>query len=306
MKKLHKFLAVGLLGLFAASCSDDGDNITPADITNLRAESTPGRIVLRWDTPEDASSIEYIQVNYYDHKTEVNNKRLASIYADSIDIPNTRARYGQYDFTVKTVSPSGNYGQEMTVSCVSEPATPTFIKRELDLKAEDLSSNAPEASEGPIANCVDGDNNTFFHTSWSTYLKGPHYLQVNLNQTISGRYCFQYVTRHNNANDVPWNFDLLGSKDGNEWFILQSFAQNDDNTFLPTTAGTAFDSEIFEVEAGKEFSMIRFSVNGTKAHKYDAETQANNDIYWGPWWAIGEFRFWNVEIIDPEDPAMDI
>lgn len=306
MKKLHKFLAIGLLGLFAASCSEDDENISPADITNLRAESTPGRIVLRWDTPEDASSIAYIQVNYHDPKTELDNKRLASIYADSIEIPNTRARFGEYQFTVKTVSPSGSFGNEQTVSCTSEPATPTFIKKELTLQAADLSSNAPESSEGPIASCVDGDNSTFFHTSWSSYISGPHYLQVNLNKTVSGYYCFQYVTRHNNANDCPWNFDLLGSKDGNEWFVLQSFAQNEAGDFLPTGQGQAFDSEVFEVEEGKEFSMIRMSVNGTKTYQYTAEDQVNFDIYWGPWWAIAEFRFWNVEVIDPEDPETDI
>lgn len=69
MKNTFKYYAGMLLvgvALVNISCSSDEDGITPAEITNLTAESTSGRIVLRWDTPEDAS-IRYIEVSYYDH-----------------------------------------------------------------------------------------------------------------------------------------------------------------------------------------------------------------------------------------------
>ena len=68
MKNTFKYYAgMLLIGVTLAniSCSSDEDGITPAEITNLTAESTSGRIVLRWDTPEDAG-IRYIEVNYYD------------------------------------------------------------------------------------------------------------------------------------------------------------------------------------------------------------------------------------------------
>lgn len=300
MKNLYKFMAAGLLGIFVASCSDDEASITPADITNLRAESTPGRIVLRWETPTDAAStIEYIQVNYYDHRSKTDHKRLASIYADSIDIPDTRARYGSYDFTVKTVSPSGAFGTEQTISCISEPATPTYVSTQIQLSAEDLSTNAQESSEGPVADILDGNFGTYFHSSWSAYISGPHYIQMNLKETCSEYFRFQYVPR-SNPKDAPVDFDLLGSTDGNEWFLIKNFTQEADG--IPTTY-SYFNSETYKIE--KPFSMIRMSVNGTASYPYSAEDQVNEDIYWGPWWAICEFKIWKVKIIDPENPADD-
>ena len=118
-------LLVGV-ALVNISCSSDEDGITPAEITNLTAESTSGRIVLRWDTPEDAS-IRYIEVSYYDHLLKKDAVRTASIYADSIEIPDTRKKYGEYQFSVQTVSPTGDKSAVQTISKVSEPALPTFV-----------------------------------------------------------------------------------------------------------------------------------------------------------------------------------
>ena len=84
MKNTFKYYAgMLLIGVTLAniSCSSDEDGITPAEITNLTAESTSGRIVLRWDTPEDAG-IRYIEVNYYDPLQKKDVMRTASIYAD--------------------------------------------------------------------------------------------------------------------------------------------------------------------------------------------------------------------------------
>ena len=81
MKNTFKYYAgMLLIGVTLAniSCSSDEDGITPAEITNLTAESTSGRIVLRWDTPEDAG-IRYIEVNYYDPLQKKDVMRTASI-----------------------------------------------------------------------------------------------------------------------------------------------------------------------------------------------------------------------------------
>lgn len=298
MKKLHKLLAIGLFGIFAANCSNDDEDVIPADISNLRAESTPGRIVLRWDTPSNAESIEYIQVNYYDHRSKMEQKRLASIYADSIDIPDTRKRYGDYTFKVKTVSPSGTFGTEQTVTCASEAATATFVRKQIQLTTAGLSSNAPESSEGPIENCIDGETSTFFHTSWSSYIEGPHYLEVDLKQTLNDYFAFSYTTRHNNNVDTPWEIELVGSN-GGEWFTLASYSNEDDETILPTEKAQSFESENIKVNV--PFNKVRMLVWSTKAYK----GSTYHNAYWGPWWAISEFKFWNVEIIDPENPVQD-
>ena len=158
MKNTFKYYAgMLLIGVTLAniSCSSDEDGITPAEITNLTAESTSGRIVLRWDTPEDAG-IRYIEVNYYDPLQKKDVMRTASIYADSIEIPDTRKKFGEYQFSVQTVSPTGDKSAVQTISKVSEPALPTFVSTQIALTAADLSTNAQEPTEGPIANLLDG------------------------------------------------------------------------------------------------------------------------------------------------------
>ena len=73
---------------------------------------------------------------------------------------------------------------------------------EVDLIATDFSTNAQEASEGPIENICDKNDDgtpnvsTFFHTLWKTkdMSTNEHWLCVELPQTLSC-FSFQYITR---------------------------------------------------------------------------------------------------------------
>ncbi len=271
--------------LFAAvlmSCEKE-EQITPSEITNLTSESTPGRIVLRWNTPENGN-IEYIQVNYYDPLLKKDAMRTASIYADSIEIPDTRKKYGEYKFTVRTVSPSGHMSNAQEISRTSEAALATYVSTPIALTAADLSTNAQEPSEGPIANLLDGNTATFFHTAWSVGIPGPHWMQVNLKQDITDSYRFYYAPRGNAANK-PTDFDLMGSTDGTEWFLIKNFTEEADG--LPVTATDPYNSPILEVE--RPFNQIRFVVNKTNRGS--------------TFWTMSEFRFFSVTVIDPEAPA---
>ena len=245
MKNTFKYYAgMLLIGVTLAniSCSSDEDGITPAEITNLTAESTSGRIVLRWDTPEDAG-IRYIEVNYYDPLQKKDVMRTASIYADSIEIPDTRKKFGEYQFSVQTVSPTGDKSAVQTISKVSEPALPTFVSTQIALTAADLSTNAQEPTEGPIANLLDGNTGTFFHTAWSVNIPAPHWMQVNLKEEITGSYKFYYAPRNNGSNK-PTDFDLMGSTDGTNWFLIRNFTKDADG--LPVTSTGTFTSEIYD------------------------------------------------------------
>lgn len=292
MKKIYNYVAIGLLGAFAASCSsDDEASITPADITNLRAESTPGRIVLRWETPEDASSIEYIQVNYYDHRSKIDSKRLASVYADSIEIPDTRKRYGTYDFSVKTISPSGDSGVEHEISYTSEAAQKTWKNpTQYPLDASMFSSNAQEPTEGPIASLVDYENaSSFFHTAWSQNIPGPHTMTISFPETIDKAFYFWFSPR-NNANNKPTDFDLMGSMTGNDgdWFLIKKYTKQADG--LPTTSTGTFTSPLVNDDA-VPFKYLKMVVNATN----------NGSVFW----TMGKFKFYTYEVTDPEIPAQD-
>ena len=282
MKNTFKYYAgMLLIGVTLAniSCSSDEDGITPAEITNLTAESTSGRIVLRWDTPEDAG-IRYIEVNYYDPLQKKDVMRTASIYADSIEIPDTRKKFGEYQFSVQTVSPTGDKSAVQTISKVSEPALPTFVSTQIALTAADLSTNAQEPTEGPIANLLDGNTGTFFHTAWSVNIPAPHWMQVNLKEEITGSYKFYYAPR-NNGNNKPTDFDLMGSTDGTNWFLIRNFTKDADG--LPVTSAGTFTSEFMMPQP---FSQIRMVVNATNT----------SSIFW----TMSEFKFYSVSVTDPE------
>lgn len=220
MKNTVKYF-VGLLlfgGALFTGC-DDESGITPGEVTGLTAESTPGCIALSWNTPEEAN-IRYIEVKYYDPLLKKDVMRTASVYANSIEIPDTRAKYGEYSFMVQSVSPTGDRSAVQKISMVSEPAEPTYVSTQIALTAADLSTNAQEPSEGPIANLLDGNTSTFFHTAWSVGIPGPHWLQVNLKKEITEAYRFEYAPR--NAKDRPTDFDLMGSMDGKSWFLIKT------------------------------------------------------------------------------------
>lgn len=279
MFKYHIGLLLFGVALATASCSDDYA-VIPVEITNLTAESTPGRIVLRWDTPEE-SNIRYVEVNYYDPLQKKDVMRTASIYADSIEIPDTRKKYGEYTFKVQTVSATGDKGAIQTITQTSEAAPITTVSTQIALTAADLSTNAQEPSEGPIANLLDGNTSTFFHTAWSVTIAAPHWLQVNLKQEITGSYSFYYAPR-NNANNKPTNFDLMGSMDGEDWFLIKNFTKEKDG--LPVTSTGTFTSGVYQVET--PFNQIRIVVKETNT----------GSIFW----TMSEFKFYQVSVKDPE------
>lgn len=283
MKNRFKHIAfISLLGLCVASCNED-DGIIPLPVTNPHYDSTPGRIVLRWETPKDGN-IEYIQVNYYDPLQKQDVMRTASIYADSIEIPETRKKYGEYSFAIKSVSTTGDYSEVYTLSAISQPAEQTWTPTTIKLTEDMLTTNAQEPSEGPIANLVDDNTNSFFHTAWSVDIPGPHYMEISLPETIDNWWQFYYAPRAN-GNNKPTDFDLMGSMDGNNWFLIKNFTKDADK--LPTDSKTTFTSERMNAES-QPFKYLKFVVNETNT----------GSIFW----TMSEFKVYVVALIDPEAP----
>lgn len=289
MKKIFNYiLFAGLLAFVWMGC-DDKDSITPAEITDVTSETRPGEIIIRWNTPKDAS-IEYIKVTYNDPRLKKDVTRLASIFADSIVIPDTRARYPEYEFKVQTVSPTGDLSVAQTVMQKSDPAPPITIdtRKIIELTEKDLETNAQESSEGPIKNLIDDDTSTFFHTAWSGTSPDVHWMGANLNKTLEGHYAFYYAPRNNSA-DKPIDFDLMGSMDGDNWELIKKFTQEEDN--LPTTAKDAYTSP--SLPCPFPFNRIRIVVNKTNSGK--------------KFFTMSEFKFYDVEysFFNPETDEED-
>ena len=80
------------------------------------------------------------------------------------------------------------------------------------LKADMLSSNAVEPREGSLANLLDGNVSTFFHSLWSSKISEKHWLQVNLPESTS-YFQFNYTNRQNNGNAALKDFDVMVGPD---------------------------------------------------------------------------------------------
>ena len=95
--------------------------------------------------------------------------------------------------------------------------------------ATQFSSNAVEPKEGALANLIDGNYSTFFHSAWSVSVEGTHHLQVEVSEPVES-FSFYFKKRHNNNNNRPTDVTILGSNDGATFTEITNI-----NSGFPTT-----------------------------------------------------------------------
>ena len=123
--------------------------------------------------------------------------------------------------------------------------------------------NEAERNEGPIANLVDGDVGTYFHSCYSSIIEPIHWLQVNLEEPLS-KFNFSYHTRSNVNSDFPQAIEVSGSNDGAQFTFIKKFEKG-----LPQTSNTSWVSEL--VESEQSYSYLRFTVTAPKVYFHMAE-----------------------------------
>lgn len=286
MKKNIFLLVVTLLMVGFVSCSDDDTkHVTPSDVIDLSADTQdkPGYIVLRWVTPDD-NTIRYIKVSYYDYLLEQDVARLASIYADSVLIPDTRKKFGEYEFKVQSYSATGDAGNVQTIKAISYPAPVQVVygeSKQLVLTEDQLSTNAQEASEGPIANLIDGNTGSYFHSSWGVSVAAPHWFQIDTKKEIT---YFKYESTARNGNNIPDDVDIMGSNDGVNFDLIENLTKDKNGMLMSTTPYT---SPIIG-ESSKPYRYIRYSVNHTNTGTV--------------FFSMAEFKLYevNASVVDPE------
>lgn len=268
-----------LLAVCTSSCTNSDEGIIPDDISDITSQSGPGYINLKWTKPE-GDNIFYTRVEYFDHLEQRKMWRLSS--TDTIRIPNTRAKFGEYEFTLQTYSKDDNRNSNIhSIKAKSGAAPITEVMTPITIDASQLSTNAQEPSEGPIKNLVDGDTKTYFHSTWSgTVPAAPHWIEIELKEEIEV-FKFQYAPR-NNGNNKPIDFDLLGSIDGQDWTLIKNFTKEADN--LPT--GNKEEYKSATIHAPQPFKFLKLSVNKTNSGSV--------------FWTMSEFRLYSVHVIDPE------
>lgn len=290
MKKLFSLLLIGLLAAGFTSCKDDDKQvITPSDITELRVDTQnkPGFMVLRWETPDD-NTIRYIKISYHDPLIDKDVIRLASIYSDSVLIPDTRKKFGEYEFKVQTISESGDGGTVQAIKAISEPASIQVVfgeSKQIPLTADQLSTNAQEPSEGPLAGLVDGNTSTFFHSTWSggTTSDGgsKHWFQVDVKKQLT---YFKYESTARNGNNIPDDVDIMGSNDGENFELILNLTKAKNGMLMSTSPYT---SPILG-KSTNPYQYIRYVVNHTNT----------GSVYF----SMSEFKIFEVEatVVDPE------
>lgn len=102
------------------------------------------------------------------------------------------------------------------------------LNRETPLltSAEQITTNALEPHEGSIAALIDGDGQTFFHSTWSSSIPDAHYLQFALVDPV-GVVTFDLTRRLNqnyNYNNFPETMEIATSEDGEEFTTVKTIS----------------------------------------------------------------------------------
>ena len=125
-----------------------------------------------------------------------------------------------------------------------------------------LSTNAPEPKEGAIANLLDGNSSTFFHSAWSTDIDEVHHLMVNVaDEAITNSIKFSYQC---SKGPFPYEIKVYGATDNNGPFeLFKTFTKDDAMNALPTVANKVWTSE--EILPTASYKYLRFDVTKSGA-----------------------------------------
>ena len=130
-----------------------------------------------------------------------------------------------------------------------------------------LSTNAPEPKEGNIANLLDTDNQSFFHSAWSTDINEIHHLMVDMGDTgILDDFTFSYQAT---KGPFPYEIKVAGATDLNGTFTeFATFSKDDSENALPTTANKTWTSSA--ITPSIPYRYLRFEVTKSGADGINA------------------------------------
>ncbi|MBQ0048755.1 MAG: CotH kinase family protein [Bacteroidales bacterium] len=153
-----------------------------------------------------------------------------------------------------------------------------WLVKPFELKADQLSTNAPSNYNEGLDNLLDGEVSTYFHSTWGSgeyqkldWKEGSYYgdgssqwpyIQIDLPESISALQ-FSYTTR-SGSDRTPLGFILQGSNNGKKWEDLQSFEQGKDQ--LPAEAGGSFTSPIVTLSGA--YSHLRMQLTSSTYKNY--------------------------------------
>lgn len=168
-----------------------------------------------------------------------------------------------------------------------------------------LESNAVASNEGALANLLDGDYTTYFHTAWQA-ADGPdpatwHYVQADLGEPVSAL-ALKYARRSQNPNGCnPTLIQVLSTNDlaSEEWTDNGTFTMT--YTIDATIGGNVSQNFIgtcgFELAEPARYVrlLVKDRINGT-----------SSELLAGyPFWYLSELHFFKGEY-DPENSPFEL
>ena len=131
-----------------------------------------------------------------------------------------------------------------------------------------LSTNAPEPKEGAIANLLDNNPSTFFHSAWSEDINDVHHLMIDMGDVdILKSFTFSYQAC---KGPFPYEIKVYGATEKNGTFnLFKTFSKDDTANPLPTVANKEWTSE--SIVPTSSYRYLRFDVTNSGAYGLEAK-----------------------------------
>lgn len=133
-----------------------------------------------------------------------------------------------------------------------------YRQKEVPLTASQLSSNASDYDEGQhLEYLLDGNPATFWHSDWHDIVKDTHYIQIDLDEPLSGDIAL-YAMRRQTANHHPTLIGFLASNDGWVWDELDAVQLGNPYSGAETVSPV--------ITLDKEYSYLRITLLDNAEH----------------------------------------
>lgn len=241
-----------------------GFDKSPADKTSLRDDQSimmgtfvaPAYEVTEEEaapTEEDPDAVANVtHLEAYEKDAVSDASRLFFMADDEIEDKDL-SQFRFIERPQETADYVGLFSEVMENTAVALDLSTTYTKGEaLITDVKQLSSNASDEAEGKNLNdLIDGNPSTFWHSDWHQKARVQPYLQVALNEPVSGLIQVDLVRRGNDFGHIVRMF-VQGSNDAENWTNIGHF------TTPYGAPGEAVSSPA--IDLGGTYSYLRFTI----------------------------------------------
>lgn len=261
---LVSYSAYQVIGVYYNSAGYLGEeNCNTLNLPVFNAPAEPGayrmRVKTDWNSIDPAGSSQFQQ-----HSGVIVDFILKVVVLNEADNELKTALENAYYAADEVLSEAG-YSEKGGVAYELQTTTPDAPGY--------IWTNAPEASEGPIADLIDGNPNTFFHSRWSSNGSSDDNMAHNLTidfgaENSISEFAIRFSTRIGAANDYPQEISVQGSNDNANYTEIALL-----NEGMPKSGGLEYISPA--IVADDDYRYIRLVVNKTTTDRIGAGAEHN-------------------------------